>query len=706
MKQTIKRSLRRVGLLVFSCLILFPVASSLGQDRTDPLQLGSILILSGEGASWGVAAKNGIDLAVAKINQNGGVLGRKLEVSHQDDRGDPKQSISAFRLLTGQKKVDFIIGTTWSNLGLPLVKMADSQKVIMISPTLGVAEFNESSRFLFNTWPHDYILSQQLAEYVFSKGHRQIALISAEQVWVQEQSQAFRDRFQSLGGKIILSFEAVPGTKDLKTEALRIKASDVDAVVSTTDGIIIGSLVAKALLELKAKFPLYSITLDQAAIDASQGGFEGLEFLTSLTPTQEFKESYEARYATNIDIGAASAYDAVMMLAKAIEKAGTTDTEIVAKELSSIKKYQGVSGNLVSDGRGGFTKPYALKKVVKGVARDLKEEASYRLAGIFDLSSGSGAQWGNSEKNGFLLAVKDFLAANPGTEVDYKIEDSAYKNETAVTAFRKLTAIDNYRVILGPTWEPFIAVQPLCEAKKVFCVSLSCNNGYFEDPKLRYSFTTWIDERDYTRVLAREINSGKFKKLALIAVISPYHDVVVDSFLKAVKLKPAVSHRLLPSDTDFKTLITRLPDDLDSLLLLFSGERQMSTFLRQWKQLKAGRLQIFTDDYILYAADLEAIKGFGFEIFYSTPDFEGPKWEEFSRKHNDAYGEKPGSPAAAVAYDTVSLVLACMKEGASSDKDLANCFRKVTDYRGFSGIIDFSGGHFAKRSVMKLKSLE
>lgn len=117
--------------------------------------------------------------------------------------------------------------------------------------------------------------------------------------------------------------------------------------------------------------PLYSITLDNAAIDASQGGFEGLEFLTFLTPKLEFKKMYESKFHKEIDIGADSAYDALMMLATAIKDAATTDTEIVANHLDQVKTYAGESGNLISDGKRGFIKELAIKKVRNGKAEDL-----------------------------------------------------------------------------------------------------------------------------------------------------------------------------------------------------------------------------------------------------------------------------------------------------------------------------------------------
>lgn len=354
--------------------LVFVISStpvSAADSAAGPIKIGTILILSGEGASWGVASKNGVDLAIEKVNAAGGVLGRPLSVLHQDDQGDAKRSIAAFRQLTEIEGVNMIIGPNWSTLGLPLIDSATRTKTVMISPSLGAAKFNESSPFLFNTWPHDYILSQKLADYVFAKGHRSVAVVGAEEVWVKEQTAAFVERFEKNGGRIVYRVEPLPGTVDLKTEALMIKKSGADAMVSTTDGLIIGSLAAKSLRELGAKLPMYSITLDQAAIDASQGGFEGLEFLTFLTPAAEFKVEYQARFKAQIDIGADSAYDAVMLLVKAISETKSTDPAVLAEWLGKLKEFRGASGVLVSDGKRGFTKADAVKRVVGGKPEDI-----------------------------------------------------------------------------------------------------------------------------------------------------------------------------------------------------------------------------------------------------------------------------------------------------------------------------------------------
>src|SRR3989344_2598770 len=84
---------KMMKIINWCAVLLIVLASCAGpaeNTANEPIKLGSILILSGEGASWGNAAKNGIDMAVEKINAGGGINGRLLAVDHQDDKSDPK----------------------------------------------------------------------------------------------------------------------------------------------------------------------------------------------------------------------------------------------------------------------------------------------------------------------------------------------------------------------------------------------------------------------------------------------------------------------------------------------------------------------------------------------------------------------------------------------------------------------------------------
>src|SRR3989344_6376843 len=96
---------------------------------TEPIKIGGVFILTGEGASWGEATRNGMELAIGEINNRGGIDGRKLQAIYEDDGSDPKKAIAAFNKLTEVDGVKFIIGPNWSNTGTALINLIKQKGV-------------------------------------------------------------------------------------------------------------------------------------------------------------------------------------------------------------------------------------------------------------------------------------------------------------------------------------------------------------------------------------------------------------------------------------------------------------------------------------------------------------------------------------------------------------------------------------------------
>jgi len=343
-------------------------SATIGLSGASTIPIGGIMILSGEGAVWGEASRNGMELAIKDINESGGVNGKQLRGIYEDDGSAPQKAVSAFYKLTGSDHAKFIIGPNWSNTGVAVAHLAEEAKVVMISPSLGVKEFNESSPYLFNTWQHDDILSAKLGDIVYAKGYRNVALFGANDVWVKVQTAAFKKRFEDLGGKVALVYEPTVDINDERIEIQKVLANKtIDAVVMTTDGFGLTVMTARQLRELGSKLPLFNITVDKNILSNCGANCEGMIFPTSLTPTPAFEAKYGTAYDREVEIGADSAYDSVLMLAEAMRATKSEDPDKVKEYLAGIKMYEGVSGHLVSDGKRGFTKAYVLKRVENGI---------------------------------------------------------------------------------------------------------------------------------------------------------------------------------------------------------------------------------------------------------------------------------------------------------------------------------------------------
>ncbi len=334
-----------------------------------------------------------------------------------------------------------------------------------------------------------------------------------------------------------------------------------------------------------------------------------------------------------------------------------------------------------------------------------EEPYPIKIAGIFDLSSGAGASWGVTEKNSFLMAVSEFERAHPEVQVSYKIEDSAYSNTKSVNALQKVSSVEGIKYVIGPTWEVFKAIMPICEARHIICISPSYSNEDFEDPKLKYSFATWFDDREYSLAHAPYINDRKYKRMAIFASISPYYDSMLDALLAALEIKPLAVEKVSPDTRDFRALITRTPKEIEALGVFILGDGSAQNFFRQWSELRKDRPDVFSDDVPLYFNPPIDLLALGFRVFYSVAEIQSDTIKDFNTRYKKLYGSDPASSSGAITYDSTMMLLGCIQKRGVSTEQVRDCLAETSDFVGASGKLSFNGGQSVKDRKMVVKEL-
>jgi branched-chain amino acid transport system substrate-binding protein len=196
------------------------VAEVLSLSNTDRniVAVGALLCLTGTCAEWGNESLKGAELAIEELNNQGGLLGKRLKLIAQDSREEnPSEAVSGFLKLKNHPNMHYIVGPTWTPAGLAIAPIASKQKnLIVTSPSLGVKEFNEAAPNLFNTWPHDEVSSRKLARFALAQGWKRAAIFSAQQPWTQAQSDAFADEMIKNGGLISKRVDPLETERNLK----------------------------------------------------------------------------------------------------------------------------------------------------------------------------------------------------------------------------------------------------------------------------------------------------------------------------------------------------------------------------------------------------------------------------------------------------------------------------------------------------------
>jgi branched-chain amino acid transport system substrate-binding protein len=365
------KSIQNLIFFILTTVVYHNYVEAVPQQVQGPeWKIGVLLCLTGSCESFGTNALNGIKLAEAELNGQGGVLGKKVQLIIQDtmEADSPSYAISAYRNLSTDKEVAYFIGPALTPAGFALGPIvAKEQRVIMTSPSLGVSAFNEAGDNLFNARGSDEQCSRLLAKYVYDHGWRTSAIFSSQQEWDYLQGIYFQNEFEKLGGKVLQKVTQFPNQFDIKTEALKV-------VKANADGLFIASTfqignVAKTLHSLGYSGAKVAPYLDYDLFRSADGKLNGTIFTTLALASSEFNQVYREKFNTDADPVSAVAYDTLMNYAAAIRTAGTFDTSVVKQRLLNTQS-DGASGQFRFDSKGGAMR----RPILMHVAGDRLEQ--------------------------------------------------------------------------------------------------------------------------------------------------------------------------------------------------------------------------------------------------------------------------------------------------------------------------------------------
>ncbi|MGH6798570.1 MAG: ABC transporter substrate-binding protein, partial [Roseiarcus sp.] len=152
----------------------------------DEIKIGSFGSLTGPTYLYGKLTMNGVDAVFAKVNEEGGVNGRKLVLVREDDRCDPATAIAAVKKLVFEEKVFAIIGGGCSNATLgarPEIVKDDVPFLVFASVADGISD--PVAKNIYTTMTTASIESRAQVQYALDRGVKKIAVISQHDAWGQ-----------------------------------------------------------------------------------------------------------------------------------------------------------------------------------------------------------------------------------------------------------------------------------------------------------------------------------------------------------------------------------------------------------------------------------------------------------------------------------------------------------------------------------------
>lgn len=320
-------------------------------DQPDKWVIGWINPLSGAAATFGELSRNAAEMKVEEINAAGGINGIPLEVVFEDNELSPEASIVAAERLIGQG-VNVIL-SAGSSVIFALDPIGQQNDVLIAnhaaqSPQLLPPGTSNTYNFI----PTSASETERLAELVDQElGLSNVAIIEVDNDYGQDTADAFVETFEALGGNIVAREIHDVGASDMRTQLIQIANADPEAVVFVSNITEVGHAVDQAReVGIDAQFLGLTFSLSPDNFEIAGDAMEGMRGVAiTFNPDEsslarDFTDEYEERFGGAPTIYAATTYDAIGILAQAIEETGTDDASVLAEYLVGLSGYQGVLG--------------------------------------------------------------------------------------------------------------------------------------------------------------------------------------------------------------------------------------------------------------------------------------------------------------------------------------------------------------------------
>jgi branched-chain amino acid transport system substrate-binding protein len=330
-------------------LLLLVSMATPGAAQQPPIKIGVVGGLSGAAASIGQAWADAIKMGADEINAGGGILGRKVALSIRDTEFKVDVGVREAKDLVLREKVNFLLGAISSGVSLAIsTSVSKENKIIQIT---AVGNTHRQTVELFQRYFF------QVVPNTFMEGRAAASVAAKQQAWKtyytigydyefgRMQAFAFVETVKKLRSDVKIIGQHWPpvGETDYTPYITSMLAAKPDVVYSNLFEAGLAGFVKQALpygFFQKVKFvSLADVSSMMAVPEMPEGilGYTRGEFYCENTPEmKKFTDAFLQRYKYYPVSYAVMGYDSLFMLKKAIEKAGTIETEAIVKVLEGF----------------------------------------------------------------------------------------------------------------------------------------------------------------------------------------------------------------------------------------------------------------------------------------------------------------------------------------------------------------------------------
>ena len=325
----------------------------------EPIRIGAFLSVTGPAAFLGDPELKTLELYVERLNAEGGVLGRKLQLVAYDDGGDAEKARTFAKRLLEQDKVDLIVGGSTTGTTMAVVPLAEAAGTPFISLAGAVVIVEPVKKWVFKTPHTDRMACEKIFVDLQSRKLTKAALISGSGGFDKSMRAECLKVAPKYGIEIVADETYGAADTDMTAQLAKIKGSGAQAVLNAGFGQG-PAIVTRNYRQVGLALPLYQShgVASKEFIKLAGAAAEGVRLpaaallVADLLPGGDaqkpvvvaYSKAYGDRYKADVSTFGGHAYDGLMLAVQAIKAAGSTDKAKVRDALEATKGYVGTGG--------------------------------------------------------------------------------------------------------------------------------------------------------------------------------------------------------------------------------------------------------------------------------------------------------------------------------------------------------------------------
>ena len=336
-------------------------ASQAAGAAEDPIKIGVLLSTTGVVGFIGDPEQKAVELYVKKINDGGGLLGRKVELVSYDDASEPARASSLTKRLIEADHVDLLIGGTITPNAMAMIPLVERAEIPYISVGGGLPIVDPVKKWVFKTPHTDRQVALRILQDMKAKGHTKIGLLSETAGFGQSGRKEILENAAGYGITVVADEKYGPKDTDVTPQLTTIKnAPGVEALLIFCGAGTSPAMAVKNKARLDIKLPLYlpHAVVNQEFLNLTGSSSEGARMPTAGFIIPEgvaandpqkpvidgFYAGYKEMYKEAPSPFAGNSYDAIIIAIDAIRRAGSTDKAKVRQAIEETRKLPGLNG--------------------------------------------------------------------------------------------------------------------------------------------------------------------------------------------------------------------------------------------------------------------------------------------------------------------------------------------------------------------------